>query len=227
MNPRFAYQLLSACLFWLIALPIGSASAGAQEETAPKGSQPSRAGIHEITVRFGVAGDLGTRSRVLTSGVSTGTSGLLAVAQYDYWVEDEWAIGVSAGVIDSDASFSIGNSSASSSAAAVAMVSLGVTYRPAVLSPTPFVRPFVSLGAGPYFGSFTGYRARNRYWGAHTSTVFGARGLVGFDFRFKDRIKMGVAGGYHAVGSFDEAISPSADYSRPEFSIAIGMGFGG
>jgi len=187
-------------------------------------SELAASAAHEITARVGFVSNVGTEFSGPTYGVSATTGGVLGTIQYDYWIKDEWAIGLSAGAVDAGTDFSIENGVPSSSVASVAMLHLGATYRPAALAITPDLRPFVSLSAGPYIGSFVGQSGW--FSGASTSTSAGLRALVGLDLRFARHFKVGIAGGYHLIGEFDE-LGTTTDYSQPEFSIGFGVGFGG
>jgi outer membrane protein W len=217
----------------LIAFPIsvlGQALPTAQAtESAGRSASESLRGKHGIELTLGLLSEISSTTEVSPGGVTTKSeaNGLIGSIGYTYWLEDDWAINVSAGVVDADATVSAGGSGTFVESAAVIPILFGVKYQSSRLVDSDVVRPYVSASVGPYLGF-----ASNVWTGTTTSvearseTALGLRLAIGADISLSRLFRLGIGGGYRFVTDFENRIGSEKNHSSPEFSISFGIVFG-
>ena len=162
-----------------------------------------------------------------SSTAESGSNGFVGSIAYDYFVRQDLAVGLAAGVLDSRTSTSVGIGGTTSESATVVPVHLGITYYPERPAIRPSLRPYVSLSAGPYLGSATNTEVGSTVAFKSVSDVaLGLRATAGVDWFASRHTVLGIEMGYHFVSDFDERIGSSDDYSGLEVSIGLGFLFG-
>jgi hypothetical protein len=217
----------------LISFPIsvmGQTLSTAQEnEFADRSASKSLRGKHGIELTLGLLSGISSTTEVSPGGVTTKSeaNGLIGSVGYTYWVEDDWAINVSAGVLDADATVSAGGPGTFVESAVVVPVLFGVKYMPSRLIESDVVRPYASASVGPHFGF-----ASNVWTGTTTSvesrseTALGLRLVLGADLSLSRLFRLGIGGGYRFVTDFENRIGSEKNHSSPELSITFGIIFG-
>lgn len=223
----------AAAVIFLMSFPIsvmGQTLPTAQgTESVGRPASKSLRGKHGIELSIGLISEMSSTTEVSAGGVSTKSeaNGLIGSIGYTYWFEDDWAINVSAGVVDADATVSAGGSGTFVESAAVVPILFGVKYQPSRLIDSDVVSPYVSASVGPYLGF-----ASNVWTGTTTSvearseTALGLRLAIGADLSLSRLFRLGIGGGYHFVTDFENRIGPEKNHSSPEFSISFGIVFG-
>ena len=162
-----------------------------------------------------------------TLTTETGSSGFVGSVGYDYFVRDDLAVGLTAGVLDSESSTSVGVGGISSRSASVVPILFRVTYYPEELALGSQLRPYVSGSFGPYLGSATNSLVGPTVSSESISEVaLGMRVAGGVDWFVSRNVKLGFGVGYHLVGDFDERIGSTDNYSGLELSVGLGILFG-
>lgn len=233
------WSVLRFSILPLLALAPVAGTAGEPDTSA--GRDPIKLeGRHALAVRVGTLA-FTTRNTFSPGGMSSGTSSdVLGEISYSHWLTDDWSIGLSAGALVLGAETGTSGRAAPTTlatdvpgvaefrSAAVTAVLLNVGYHPARLCLAGSMRPYVSLGVGPYVSSGEQVRVGTGVVvGSVSDTVFGARALAGVDWYFGRHFKLGLSAGYHFVGDFDEPIRSYRSYSGPEFWFGFGVLVGG
>jgi hypothetical protein len=153
------------------------------------------------------------------------TSGFLGGLSYAYWVQEDLSIGISAGALAGEATSSVSTRGVSQRASAVVPVLLGLRYYVGESSVESSVRPFLSVGLGP----FIGVEAKNEPFlqESHSETALGTRLGGGIDFLLGQSFKLGASVGYDLMTNFSTPIGARKNYNGPDFSLAVGFVFGG
>jgi outer membrane protein W len=219
------FKPLIACV--LIVLPV---SASAQPATDAEKPKRSLRGKHRIELGIGLLTELRNATEITIAGVTTqsNASGALGFISYTYYFDNSFGFTIGAGVLDADATTSVSGTGAAVESASVVPLLFGVKFQPEKLAAGNALRPYASAAIGPYFGSASNVRA-----GVTTSTenvseaVLGARLGIGVDFFLGRLFTFGVGIGYHFVSDFENRIGSESDYSSPEFSLSLGVAFGG
>jgi hypothetical protein len=154
---------------------------------------------------------------VTTRNDATGIGGSLA---YTHWLLDAWAINVSIGVVDADATTSVSGSGTSIEAATVIPLLVGVRYQPMGLTTGDTFRPYVAASVGPYFGSVSGVQT-----GFFASAV--SHSISGADVLLGKRFTLGFGIGYCLVSDFENRIGSETNYSGPDLALFFGILLGG
>jgi len=217
-----------ARILFLCALPPYIASA--QPATPSAGTEPVRfAGSHAIELSVGLLHS-GSSSVTISAGtVSSGVSerGVLGSLRYAYWVEDDLALQVSAGVLNADATTTVSGGAVSAESASVIPVLFGLKFQPFAFREGSGLRPYLYGSLGPCIGYSSGVQA-----GATTaSTVrwemaMGARLAAGLDFLLRRLLTIGLQMGYLGMIDFENAIGGRRNYSGPELSLSIALTLG-
>jgi outer membrane protein W len=198
-------------------------------EPAGRSSSESLRGKHEIELTMGLLGGTSSTTEVYPGDVRTKSeaNGLIGSIGYTYWLEDDWAINVSTGVVDADATVSVGGGGTSVESAAVVPILFGVKYEPSRLIDSDVVRPYLSVSVGPYLGFasnvWTGTAASVE---SRSETALGSRIAVGADFSVGRLFRLSIGGGYHFITDFKNRIGADKNHSSPEFSLSFGIVFG-
>lgn len=200
------------------------------EGTYPNsGGHPALSHRHGIELGIGLlAGvDAGTSTGPTGASVDSDVNGFMGSLTYLYRLDDRIVFTVGAGALSVDAKVSAlaGNSTIESST--VSMVLFGVRYQFPGFGEGGNVRPYVSLGVGPYIGTASAIRAGpSNYVGARNETAPGARMGVGLTAGLNSWLTAGVGAGYHLMADFDERIGADTNYSSPDFLLSFGFRFG-
>jgi hypothetical protein len=178
----------------------------------------------------GFLSEVSASTEVSAGGVTTksdagGVAGFLA---YTYFLDRDFGISVSAGVLDADAKTSATGFETLVESASVTPLLFGVKYQPSQLTVGEVLRPYASASIGPYIGSASNVRT-----GATTATesiseaALGSRLGMGIDLFFGKLFTLGAGVGYHLVSDFDHRIGSEKNHSGPEFALSFGVAFGG
>jgi outer membrane protein W len=166
-------------------------------------------------------------NEISTTGVSSTakTSGFLGGLSYAYWVQEDLSVGLSAGVLAGEATSSVSINGTSQRTSAVVPVLLGVRYYVGESSWDSPVKPFLSLGLGP----FVGVEAKNELFvqESHSEAAFGTRLGGGIDFLLGQSFMLGANVGYDLMMDFSTPIGARRNYNGPDFSLGVGFLFGG
>jgi hypothetical protein len=224
---------------WFIAIPLvvllstaSTTPAVGDPEARPEPAETSvrLVGRHAITVHAGLLSSATVETDTSPGRTNTETrvSGFLGSVSYDYWTGQDWRVGVDAGVLDVETSSSVEIGEVTSETAVVVPVLFTTAYYPSALAMGRSARPFASVAVGPYVGTATNSRTGTTVATTTvTETVIGARAQVGLDVFFAGRFKTGISVGYHFVSDFEQSIGDDSNYSGPEFSVGIGILWGG
>jgi len=183
----------------------------------------SRRGLHEIHVSIGLLSALNAGSDVSIGGaaVTSEVSGIIGSLAYSYWLADEWAVTLSVGIANADASTSASGSGVALESAAVIPMLLGVKYRPLGLAVADALRPYLCVSLGPYFGLASDVRVgASTGTESYTEAAIGARAALGMDLSLSRRFALGLSVGYHLVSDFARRIGSDRNHSSPELSLS-------
>jgi outer membrane protein W len=217
----------------IISIPIsamGETLAANQEKGfTTHSSTASLKGKHGIELSLGLLSEISSTTEVSMGDVTTKSdaNGFIGSFGYTYWLEDDWAIEISAGVLDADATVTTNNQGTFVESAVVIPILLGVKYQPYEIFHSDVVRPYVSASVGPYLGF-----ASNVWTGTNTSvearseTALGSRLAVGADIFLARWFKLGFGAGYRFITDFENRIGSEKNHSSPEFSASFGFVFG-
>lgn len=183
-------------------------------------------GRHGLMVHAGLVNRSASVTSVSVGDVraETRVSGFSGSLSYSYWAQEDWSVGLGAGVIDVETMESVSGGGVSNHTSGVVPILFEVAWAPAGLALGPSLRPTFSVGTGPYVGFVTHERVANVI--AQETTVestIGLRARVGVNALLGSWFCTGVEAGYHFVGAFDEPIGGELDYSGPEFSLGFGI----
>ncbi len=186
----------------------------------------SRGGLHEIKLSIGLLSALNAGSDVSVGGVAVTSevSGLIGSLAYSYWLADEWAVTLSVGIANADASTSASGSGATVESAAVIPMLSGVTYKPLGLAVADALRPYLSVSVGPYLGLATDVRAGvTTGTESYSEAAIGGRAALGIDLSLSRRFALGFSAGYHLVSDFARRIGSERNHSSPELSLSASL----
>jgi outer membrane protein W len=223
----------AALVISLMSFPIsvmGQTLPAAQEaKSADRSASESLRGKHGIELTMGLLSGVSSATKVSPGDVRTKSeaNGLIGSIGYTYWLEDDWAINISAGLVDADATVWAGSGGTFVESAVVLPVLFGVKYQPPRLIDSDVVRPYVSASVGPYLGFasdvWTGSAVSVE---SRSETALGLRLAIGADLALSRLFRLGIGGGYHFVTDFENRIGSEKNHSTPEFSISFGIVFG-
>ena len=153
------------------------------------------------------------------------SSGFVGGLSFNHWLREHVAVTLSAGVLSAEATSTSSLLGTTQRASAVIPVLLGIKY----YIPEPYldetIRPYVSVGVGPYWG----FEAENTTFSqsAHTETALGGRFGGGIDFLLGRSFKLGANLGYNVMTDFRTPVAARDNFNGPDFSFGIGFLFGG
>ena len=176
----------------------------------------SLAGKNLITLGVGLTG--ARDASATTTQSSTHATGGLGYLGYGHYVNPQAAIEINFEVLSTDTFEQAGRSHVNT----ITPVLFGVRWSPAPVALSRTLRPFVSLGAGPYVHTV----ADDSNFGAATTTTetaAGARFGAGVDWYVARHFMLRAEGDYHAVGSFEHPDALTENASG--FGFGFGMGF--
>ena len=192
-------------------------------QTLAQSDPYSQGGLHQIELSIGLLSALNAGSDVSVGGVgvTSEVSGIIGSLAYSYWLADEWAVTLSVGIANADASTSASGSRVAVESAAVIPVLFGLKHKPLGLAVADALRPYLCMSLGPYFGLASDVRA-----GATTGTesyseaAIGARAALGIDLSLSRRFALGLTVGYHLISDFGRRIGSETNHSSPAFSLS-------
>ncbi len=203
------------------ALPV---SAAAQTKAEPE--VRALRGKHTVELSLGLLSQVSVENEISTGSatMTSEASGFVGSIGYSYWFTDEWAINLSIGVANADASTSMSGSDFSVGSAVVIPLDFGMKYKPLGLAIGDALRPYVDAAVGPYFGFASDVRAGTTTGTeSYSQTALGARVGVGLDLSLGRRFMLGFGVGYRFVSDFERRIGSEKNYSSPEFSLSLGV----
>ncbi len=145
---------------------------------------------------------------------------------YNYWLRDEWALELSAGVLNAEVFSGVSFLGIEQKAATVIPLLAGVRYYPDFAAFAENVRPYFSLLVGAHMGHSSSNKLS---FGIITSTVtkvesvFAAKTSLGIDAFIESWLRIGLSGGYNFGSDFKEAVGTRLNYSGFELSINFGI----
>jgi hypothetical protein len=191
------------------------AAATAQAQAPAPADTLSLLGRSTIAVGIGLTG-----ARDVNAGVAdarTHTSGQIGSFAFTHWVRPGVAVQFSTAVLNADVQASAGATHSN----AVIPLLFGLSVSPASLALSAAVRPYTSVGVGPYIHMIT-----DASWASSSMTMEmapGARVATGVNWFMSRHIMLNIEGDYHAVGN---VAHPDALTSKPSgFGASLGFGF--
>jgi len=210
----------------LIALVAAALPISALAQTTHESESNSLRGRHGIELSLGFLSEVSAANEVSVGGVATTSevNGVIGSIAYNYWFADEWAVNLSVGIANADASTSVTGSGVSVESAVVIPLLFGVKYKPIELAVGEALRPYLYAQLGPYFGSASDVRSGTTIGTeSYTETALGSRAGVGMDLSLGRSFTLGASVGYRLVSDFARRIGSETNYSSPEFSLSIGV----
>ncbi len=189
----------------------------------------SRRGLHQVELGVGLLSALNAGGEISVAGVgvTSEVNGIIGSLAYSYWFADEWAVTLSVGIANADASTSASGSGVTMESAAVIPMLFGVRYKPLGLAVADALRPYLCLSVGPYLGLASDVRAGSTTGTeSYTEAAIGARAALGMDLSLSRRFALGLAAGYHMVSDFERRIGTEGNPSSPEFSLSASFFIG-
>ena len=122
-----------------MALPITALA-----QTTVQSESRSLRGRHEIEISLGFLSQLSVTNEISVAGVETTSEagGFIGSLGYSYWFAGEWAVDLSVGVANADASMSVSGGGVFMESAAVIPLLFGVSYKPLGLAIGDALRPY-------------------------------------------------------------------------------------
>jgi len=210
----------------LIAIVALGLPASGLAQTTGQTVAHSQGGLHQIELSIGLLSALNAGSEASFGGVAVTSevNGIIGSLAYSYWFADEWAVRLSVGIANADASTSASGSGVEMESAAVIPLLFGVKYEPLGLAVADALRPYLCLSLGPYFGLASNVRAGTvTGTESYTEAAIGARAALGMDLTLSRRFALGLTAGYHLVSDFARRIGSERNHSSPEFSLSASL----
>jgi len=191
------------------------------------GQQISLNGRSSIDLIIGMWNESKAGNHISLLGVKSEAkaSGFLGGLSYNRWLREYVAVTLSAGVLSAEATSTAGVLGTTQRATAVIPVLLGIKYYMPEPSLDETIRPYVSVGVGPYWG----FEAENTTFSqtAHTETAMGGRIGGGIDFLLGRSFKLGANLGYNVMSNFQTPVGARDNFNGFDFSMTLGILFGG
>jgi hypothetical protein len=188
-------------------------------------------------------GELNGRNRIdIWAGVRDAASAYTNDVRrigYSRWLRPSLAVGLA---YSDDSSSRYETESANEfSVESSSLSSVVFTVRRDIPTWTPRLRPYASIGVGPFFRSVESrtvttethplegggsYSAQTLTGASHTDVGFGARFSGGIDFLLTRHLSVGGSFGYDLVTRFPPLLNGRRDYSAFEFGARLGWVFG-
>ncbi len=143
--------------------------------------------------------------------------------QYAYWMKEDLAITVSAGLLTGKVTSTVSLLSVTQQASSVASVLLGVKYYPFQSAADDHVRLYLAGAVGPYVGSEESNTILAQE--SRTETAFGGRLGAGVDFFLSNHFTLGLNAGYNLMTNFEAPIGARSNYDGGDLSFGIGYIF--
>ena len=175
---------------------------------------------HSIGIKFSFLKNAKSEVEVGIFGdVKASNEGLGGKITYNYLLDDEFAINVSAGLLSSSVTVSATETSTSS----IIPIMLGVKYFLISYSNEKPVKPYLTGASGLLIGSET--ETSITTISASTETALNLYIGAGADFVLGSLVKLNVNAGYNLASDFSEPIGSRKNFSGPEFSFGVGLMF--
>jgi len=181
-----------------------------------------------IELSMGLWGGSKVSNTIGVSGIKStaDASSFIGSVLYSYGLREEMAVTLSAGVLGASASADVGILGTQEQAGTVIPVLLGVRYYVPYPDQDARVRPFVSLGVGPYIGlESSSSIGMIMVQESRTEAVFGGRLGIGVDLYTGYSFKFVANAGYNAMTNFSTPISARNNFDGGDFSIGVGWAF--
>ena len=135
----------------IVVVALGLPTSG-RAQTTNQSARHSQAGLHQIELGIGLLSAMNAGSDVSVGGVAATSevNGIIGSLAYSYWLADEWAVTLSVGIANADASTSASGSGVAIESAAVVPMLFGVRYKPLGLAVADALRPYLCVSVGPY-----------------------------------------------------------------------------
>jgi len=193
---------------------------------AAPGQTPGCAGGYGIELGLGAwlqgnAGTSVTPSGARSTAKSQGVSGSLG---FHHWSTEHLAVGLTASVINAEASVVATDLIVQSQTSAVSALMLDLRYQ-FPLHASGSLIPYVHASGGPVFG----FQASSGTAGpsASTETSLGARVGAGVNMAFSERVVLGLRGSYLVMSGFSEPIAGRTHFNGGEVLLCIALVWGG
>jgi hypothetical protein len=203
-----------ACIAALLAL------------TTPSSAQDiSLKGRSALEINVGFWGGAKASNSFTSTGVQSEakTSGFLGSVLFSYWMREQVALTLSAGLLAGEASSSLNTTVIGQHASTVTPILIGIKYYFLEPSPEDAVRPFVSAAVGSYIGSEASNTLLSQE--ARTEQAIGGRFGAGVDAFLGNHFKLGANVRYNVMADYETPIGARTNYSGAEFSIGVGFIF--
>ena len=180
---------------------------------------------HSIDVQFSFLKNSKSSVEVGIGGVeiNAGNEGMGGKVTYNYFIDDEFAINVSAGVISSNATVSTSYTNTNVNTSIVMPIMFGLKYYFTKYSDKKSVRPYLSGAGGFLVGSET--ETGTTKVSVSTETAANVYFGAGADFILGKLVKLNADIGYNLSSDFSEPIGARQNYGGPEFSVGVGFMF--
>jgi hypothetical protein len=219
-------RVLTALLVVCAALSPGAAFARLSVDPDPHPALLHRHGL-ELGVGLLAGVSSGTSTEPGGVSVSSDVGGLMGSLTYLYRLDDRVLLTVSGGALSVDATVSATPGNVSVESSTVSMLLLGARFLFHPLGDSENLRPYASIGVGPYVGHTAAVRTGTiTSVGSRTETAPGARVGVGLMAGLNSWLTADVGAGYHVVADFAERIGAETNYSNPDIRISFGVRFG-
>ncbi len=182
-------------------------------------------GRSAIEINLGFWGGASASTTVGTGAIRTeaGTSGFTGSLGYAYWLREHLALTLTGGLRSAEASSTVNLSGSIQRSSAVIPVLLGVRFYVPEPAPSENIRPFLSVGVGPYFGAEAASTALSQQ--SHVETAIGGRLGAGIDFLVGNHFNLGADLGYHFMADFKNDVGGRKNYNGGEFCFVAGYIF--
>jgi outer membrane protein W len=198
---------------------------GAVDALATDDAPGSLAQRHRVEFRMGYW-DSGYRQSVSRDTPATESSqveNLVGAFSYSYWAQEQLATHVTMRVLVAEATSSARFSYVSDEYyVVVTSATFGARFYPTTyLSP---LRPYVTVGVGPYIGIEDSKECDTRM--VKTTEVLGTFGGhvgVGFDIQMGRHFMLGVNAGYNLMVDFQEPLGGEKNFNGVEFGAGISL----
>jgi hypothetical protein len=182
-------------------------------------------GRHRIELRFGYGHPGGSTVQTSVGGVvtsSVGADNFSGGGGYSYWFRPDWAVSLTATALDATVETRVGYRMGSE-VSSVASVLIGIRKDFLGSAEQPRVRPYITLGLGPYIGSSTFDGLGRHGWRSDVRTLaaFGGQLGGGLDVQISRLIMLGGRVGFNFQTDFSSPIRGRDNYNGVEAGVSI------
>lgn len=161
---------------------------------------------HRLQVHFGYV-ESGIQETTFGVATNNAMGGLL----YGWWATERVMVSLALNGLASDVSGDVSS---------VAAILIGIRYYFPESSLRSTLRPYLTVGGGPYIGNVVG--------GGLVETESAPGGIVGLgiDFPVSSWFMLGAEGGYNVVGDFTREVAGRRNYSGFQVNLSFSLTFG-